>query len=203
VVALAGVSYAAGVLPSNSVGSKQLKKNAVTGVKVKNGTLTAADFKSGQLAAGPKGEPGAKGDAGAPGTDGASGRSALTPLQSGESESGVFAVGGPESSAGDIHISPVSFAIPLSHSVDANHVVAVGGASAAHCPAQGQADPGYLCVYSGGHSAELNALISDDIRDPAQVPNSGADKHGFFLKATANAATNFAGVAGTWTYTEA
>src|SRR5215208_6320524 len=75
VVALGGVSYAAGVLPRNSVGTTQLKKkavtgpkikkNAVTGVKVKNGTLLAADFKAGQLPAGPQGPKGDKGDAGA------------------------------------------------------------------------------------------------------------------------------------------
>src|SRR5215216_3016263 len=84
-VALGGVSYAAGVLPKNSVGTAQLKKkavtraklkknavtgvkinkNAVTGVKVKNGTLLAADFKAGQLSAGPQGPKGDKGDAGA------------------------------------------------------------------------------------------------------------------------------------------
>ena len=81
---LGGVSYAAGVLPENSVGTAQLqknavsgsklKKNAVTGAKVKNGTLKAADFGAGQLPAGPqgpKGDPGAqgpKGDAGPAGS---------------------------------------------------------------------------------------------------------------------------------------
>ncbi len=83
IVALGGVSYAASVLPKNSVGATQLQKKAVTasklransvsGAKVKDGTLMATDFKAGQLPAGaqgPKGDPGAqgpKGDAGAPG----------------------------------------------------------------------------------------------------------------------------------------
>jgi hypothetical protein len=35
-VALGGTSYAAVHLPSNSVGTKQLKKNAVTSAKIKN-----------------------------------------------------------------------------------------------------------------------------------------------------------------------
>jgi hypothetical protein len=70
VVALGGVSYAASVLPKNSVGTAQLKKNAVRGLKVKNGSLMAADFKAGQLPAGPKGE---KGDPGAPGAQGPKG----------------------------------------------------------------------------------------------------------------------------------
>ena len=86
IVALGGVSYAAGVLPRNSVGTAQLQKNAVTGAKlkrnavtaakVKDGSLLAADFKAGQLPAGPRGptgDPGPqglegdKGDPGAPG----------------------------------------------------------------------------------------------------------------------------------------
>jgi hypothetical protein len=88
-VALGGVSYAAAVLPKNSVGTAQLKKkavtgaklkkNAVTGAKVKDRTLMAADFKAGHLPAGPqgpkgdtgqqgpRGETGPKGDTGAPG----------------------------------------------------------------------------------------------------------------------------------------
>ena len=77
VVALGGVSYAAGVLPKNSVGTAQLKKKAVTGKKiaanavtsgkVKNGSLSGVDFAAGQLPAGPKGDKGDKGDAGQPG----------------------------------------------------------------------------------------------------------------------------------------
>jgi len=84
IVALSGVSYAATVLPKNSIGTAQLQKkavtgkkiarNAVTGPKVANATLTAADFKAGQLPAGPKGDPGAKGDKGDPGAPGVSGR---------------------------------------------------------------------------------------------------------------------------------
>jgi hypothetical protein len=77
VVALGGVSYAAAVLPKNSVGTAQLKKkavsasklraDAVSGAKVRNGTLMATDFKTGQLPAGPQGPKGDRGDAGAPG----------------------------------------------------------------------------------------------------------------------------------------
>jgi hypothetical protein len=86
VVALGGVSYAAAVLPKNSVGTTQLKKkavsraklkrNAVTGAKVKDGSLLAADFKAGQLAAGargPKGEPGMQGPKGNTGPKGEKG----------------------------------------------------------------------------------------------------------------------------------
>jgi hypothetical protein len=80
IVALGGVSYAASVLPKNSVGTFQLKKKAVTGAKlkknavtsakVKNGSLLAADFRAGQLPAGPQGPAGPKGEKGDPGSAG-------------------------------------------------------------------------------------------------------------------------------------
>jgi len=100
VVALGGVTYAAGVLPRNSVGAAQLQKNAittaklrksaVTGATVKNGTLMAADFKAGQLLAGPqgpKGDPGAPGPVGAKGDAGATGSPGLSNIEVVEAKS--------------------------------------------------------------------------------------------------------------------
>jgi hypothetical protein len=59
-VALGGGAYAAGVLPANSVGSKQIKRNAVVRAKIKNnavdgskvldGSLTGDDIKESSLA---------------------------------------------------------------------------------------------------------------------------------------------------------
>jgi len=75
-VALGGTSYAAVVLPANSVGARQIKKNAVTTAKVKDGSLLRADFGAGQLPAGATGAPGAtgpKGDTGATGAIGTKG----------------------------------------------------------------------------------------------------------------------------------
>lgn len=69
VIALGGTSYAAIILPADSVGTTQLKKravtasrirpSAVTSVSVRNRTLRAVDFKAGQLPAGPAGPAGA------------------------------------------------------------------------------------------------------------------------------------------------
>jgi hypothetical protein len=76
VVALGGTSYAAVVLPKNSVGNRQLKTNAVTSGKVEDRTLLGKDFKAGQLPAGPRGPAGGsgpKGDRGAPGATGQQG----------------------------------------------------------------------------------------------------------------------------------
>jgi hypothetical protein len=82
VVALGGVSYAAGALPKNSVGTAQLQKkavsraklkaDAVTGAKVKNGSLMAGDFRAGQLPAGPQGPVGPRGPKGGAGARGPS-----------------------------------------------------------------------------------------------------------------------------------
>src|SRR5918995_1562881 len=91
VVALGGVSYAAGVLPKNSVGTAQLKKqavtrkkiaaNAVTSGRVKNGSLSGVDFAAGQLPAGPKGDQGDKGDKGDKGAAGQPGDPAFAGFQ--------------------------------------------------------------------------------------------------------------------------
>jgi hypothetical protein len=61
------------ILPTNSVGSKQLKVSAVTSHKVKDGTLTASDFAAGQLPAGPRGPKGDNGEAGRQGPQGPKG----------------------------------------------------------------------------------------------------------------------------------
>lgn len=79
-IALGGVSYAATVLPANSVGTPQLQNSAVTAKKIANGTVTsrkvkdasllAKDFAPGQLPAGAAGPQGAKGDPGPAGSNG-------------------------------------------------------------------------------------------------------------------------------------
>jgi hypothetical protein len=71
-LALSGTAYAA-TLPSNSVGTRQLKDNAVTSAKVKNRSLQSRDFKAGQLPRGRRGETGPRGPAGATGATGARG----------------------------------------------------------------------------------------------------------------------------------
>jgi hypothetical protein len=86
-VALGGTSYAAIKLPSNSVGSSQIKRsgvassdiraNAVTGAKVKDGSLQAADFAANAVPRGAAGATGATGPAGAPGAPGTPGTPGL------------------------------------------------------------------------------------------------------------------------------
>ncbi len=84
-IALGGVSYAAHTLPTNSVGSLQIKrgavknsdlgKSAVTTGKVKDGSLLSIDFKPGQLVAGAPGATGPQGPQGLKGSEGPRGPS--------------------------------------------------------------------------------------------------------------------------------
>ena len=110
-IALGGVSYAAVVLPSNSVGTKQIKpgavknsdvgKNAVTTGQVKNGSLLSLDFKPGQLVAGapggtgPQGPQGLKGDKGDPGTNGTNGSNGTARGYARVSSAGVVMLSSP------------------------------------------------------------------------------------------------------------
>src|SRR3712207_9120082 len=48
-IALSGASYAAVVLPRNSVGTPQLKANAVNSAKLKNNAVLGADVKESTL----------------------------------------------------------------------------------------------------------------------------------------------------------
>jgi hypothetical protein len=93
VVALGGTGYAAVVLPSNSVGTAQLKKNAVVSSKVKDGSLLKADFKAGQLSAGAAGPTGPAGPAGAVGPAGPAGPAGPSDAYAGYKDGPVAAPG--------------------------------------------------------------------------------------------------------------
>jgi Collagen triple helix repeat (20 copies) len=71
VVALGGVSYGAGVLPANSVGTKKLKQRAVSLQKISPAARSALRGQKGDP--GPAGPKGDKGDPGAPGPAGSKG----------------------------------------------------------------------------------------------------------------------------------
>ncbi len=74
VVALGGVSYAAEVLPANSVGAKQIKKRAVGLQKISPTARTALKGQKGDTGdPGPAGPTGAQGEKGAPGPQGEKG----------------------------------------------------------------------------------------------------------------------------------
>lgn len=99
-VALGGVSYAAGVLPANSVGTKQIKKRAVTLQKISPAARAVLKGQKGDPGpvgpAGPKGDPGPQGPQGDPGqaAAGASLLRAHLALNSGDPETKLLSIPG-------------------------------------------------------------------------------------------------------------
>jgi len=188
-VALGGTTYAATSLPKDSVGAKQLKKNAVTAPKIKKKAVTAAKINTMGLTV-----PDAT-NASNLGGHPASFYSVAT-LQSGQSESGAFGLGGPSPGSNYYYTSAVTFQIPLAHALDANHVVVVaqGASPQPHCSGEGHADPGYLCVYDG-----VTIYMAPPTISLPDSQTAGAGAEGFALSAGTTAATGAAGVYGTWT----
>ena len=91
-IVLGGVSWAAATLPSNSVGTRQLRPDAVTSAKVLDGTLVRGDFAGGTLrrgAAGTRGPAGREGDRGTTGLPGPQGPPGIP------GETGPRGAGGP------------------------------------------------------------------------------------------------------------
>lgn len=161
-VALGGSAYAAGGLPKNSVGAKQLKRNSVTSRNVKDGSLLSADFAKGQLPQGERGARGEKGERGEPGREGARGETGYSifdgPPPSGTTLTGYFFDQLPLAS-GKKRAFGVSFPVALAANQPA--VVAfspsVSGATPTDPECTGSsneptAPAGKVCIYSRGSS---------------------------------------------------
>ena len=205
VVALGGVSYAAGVLPKNSVGTMQLQKtavtaaklrnSAVTGAKVKDGTLTASKFRAGQLPAGPQGPKGDKGDQGPKGDTGAEGDAGPTGpfpavMPSGKTMRGAYSAYDYASNSGFPAREAISFGFALPFAPK-EHFIPQGGPDDPNCPgtwAAPNAAPGHLCVYE-------NVVVG-----AASTKIITIAKYGALIAATSNAAGLF-GSTGTWAVT--
>jgi hypothetical protein len=162
IVALGGVSYAAGVLPTNSVGTKQLRKaavtkgklgrNAVTSSRVADGSLLANDFAAGQLKPGPQGRKGPQGPKGDPGQTGQQGL---------QGERGVPGVSGYEQVTVDKKSNPN---------------VSIFTSATATCPA------GKFAVGGGGEILEPTKAGVDVMLDasrPISPTTWMAEAHGF------------------------
>jgi len=118
-VALGGTSYAAIVLPKNSVGSAQIKSNAVRGSEVASGAVTSSevksgsllreDFKLGELPVGPagaQGAPGRDGSAGAAGPKGDTGASGANGANGAAGANGTNGAAGPRGPS-DAYYTPI------------------------------------------------------------------------------------------------
>lgn len=193
-----GTAYAASeMLPKNSVGTTQIQKEAVTPAKLsKKAKATLTGPQGPQGLQGPAGRTGPAGKEGAPGAD----LTATTPLESGETETGIFAAagGGPGTAAGQVMTANINFVQPLSAALDFNHTVVLkkNESSASHCPGVGEAAPGYLCVYVGYESA---ASIYTPVENP-QTGNAGTGTDGANAYAE-TLATGAGAVSGTWAVT--
>jgi hypothetical protein len=108
---------------------------------------------------GPAGKNGANGSNGTNGTNGTSGTNGTngtngqdltshTPLPSGQSESGEFAMGA--GASGDEMGEGISFSQPLATPIAEGHAIYNNaGETSTNCPGIGHAASGYLCLYTG------------------------------------------------------
>jgi Collagen triple helix repeat (20 copies) len=165
IVALGGVSYAVGVLPANSVGTKQLRKaavtngrlarNAVTSARVADGSLLANDFAAGQLKPGPQGPQGPQGLQGPKGDSGPTGQQGL------QGERGLPGLSGYEQVTVDKQTNPN---------------VSIFTAATATCPT------GKVAVGGGGEILEPTRAgpnVALDASRPTSPSTWMAEAHGF------------------------
>jgi hypothetical protein len=167
VLALGGVSYAAGVLPANSVGAKQLKKRAVSLRKI---TPAARNALRGQ-----KGAPGPAGTTGAVGPKGDTGPPGPFPglLPSGKTVRGAYTLVGTAAAAGTLATDSISFGFVLA-APPTDHFIPVAGPANAGCPgtaAAPEASPGHLCVYE---AKRINAAVPATIDPVTGTGTSGS-----------------------------
>jgi len=135
VFAMSGAAVAANHYLINS--TKQINPKVIKKLKGNTG-------KAGTI--GPAGPTGATGPKGA---EGPAGQSALSPLRSGQSESGDYGIRAPGGAKGEYLAQSVTFPIPLEHGVATSQVVYTRTGTATHCAGPGHADAGFLCICSG------------------------------------------------------
>ncbi len=112
-------------------------------------------------------------------------------LPSGQSETGVWALGSGSSTSG-LAATGFRFYPPLAAPIDSGHAIYAGSA-ATHCPGAGHADPGYLCIYAETeHNMTFNSIGDGE-------GTSGASTTGFLLFFNVTGFSNYA--YGHWTIT--
>jgi hypothetical protein len=75
---------------------------------------------------------------------------AIQPLASGQSESGMYGVGGDNSTAGLIMVA-LNYSRPLATAIAPANIVDTGAGANANCPGPGSAAAGYLCLYPNNY----------------------------------------------------
>jgi hypothetical protein len=197
VVALGGVSYAAGVLPANSVGPKQIKKRAVSLQKI---TPAARRALRGQK--GDKGDPGPAGVSGAAGQKGETGPPGPFPglLPSGKTVRGAYSLADTAAAAGSLTTDSISFGFVLA-AAPTDHFIAAAGQADARCPgtaAAPEASPGHLCIYEAKRSNVAGAGSIDPVT--ATGTSGSVRAYGAAVLASSAAGGTFFSV-GSWAVT--
>jgi hypothetical protein len=127
---------------------------------------------------GPRGPRGATGRAGATGPAGPAGLSALSTLPSGQSESGDYGIRPDNAKTSGTIDQSITLSVPLAARLSAsNFAVTTTGTPAAHCPGPGQAERGYLCIYSDERNQISTPTVFD--METSGAPVVGTGRFGF------------------------
>jgi hypothetical protein len=155
VVADAARLVTGGDIKNGSVTTKDIKDGSLKGADIKNGSLTGADVQESSLGTVPS-------------------ANNLTPLPSGQTQSGAFSAAGANSTgAGGWIAFEINYPRPLATPIaDANIIDTAFAADLAHCPGPGQAAPGYLCLYPSARNGVGKAYGYSDNAPYTDLPYS-------------------------------
>lgn len=165
--------------------------------QIKPSVLKALQGRTGKT--GPQGLTGATGATGAQGLqgkEGPPGLSALLPLPSGASESGSYGASSAGGKNGETLETAASFSIPLAAPVG-KVVYTTATSPVAHCSGPGDAEKGFLCIYS---------VFSEGLETPPIITSTetigkeGTGRFGFRMAWTLNSLGD-PGEVGTYTVT--
>jgi len=180
-----------------------VKKDGTAHIFTKKPKCKKHETKLSWNATGPAGTNGTNGTHGSNGTNGTNGSNgnngadltSHTPLPTGQSESGWFAIGTGSSTSGE-GAEGISFSQPLAAPLPTGHAVYnLKEETSAHCPGFGHAAPGYLCLYA---AEQQNLIFTHTLNFPPYETNSVA-RYGFALYFEVE--SSFGYVDGSWTVT--
>jgi hypothetical protein len=206
-VAAAAVSLFAALATASQAGATTyyacVKKSGGAHVFTKKPKCKSGESKLSWNSRGPAGKNGVNGLNGAAGKNGTNGGNGTngqnltsqTPLASGQSESGAFAVGSGDSNAG-FDGEGISFAQPLPSPIAENHVLYnLAKTTTAQCPGMGKAAAGFVCMYESE-----SAFTTFRVARNFNLVANAADPFGFSVFFDVKPGTEgFA--AGVWTVT--
>jgi hypothetical protein len=174
VLAMSGGALAANHYLINS--TKQINPKVLKKLRGARGALGPNGVVGPQGVEGPPGPRGGRGERGEPGF------SALSVLPKGATESGAFAIAQPELEEGKFFEGAASFPIPLSAPIEGQVDIATVLTKTPHCLGPGQAERGWLCIYTKFVSANLEFERAYDPEMATEIePPGRTGRFGFGL----------------------